>query len=139
MKRFLLALLALPIVALAEPPPRGEVEKMVAQSEFYMSCGLCQVENGPPAAGLQTLILPKVGVRIISAADYNWIKFAGNDKGASGLFLMSERIIEGCRDWASSRCLAARGKWQRAWPVGECMTPQGVPFTAASARQAAER
>ena len=111
-------------LAHADPAPSGAVEKMMAQSEFYMNCGVCKVERGPFSSVTQTLIFPPpVGVRRISAADYNWIKEAGNAKGASGLYVMTERVQQSCLVWSSDPCLAVRALWQQEWPTGQCISP----------------
>ncbi len=110
-------LLLLPSLAFAAPLPEKSISSMMAQSEYVMSQGVCQVANGDTASGTVILILPApVGVRRISRADYNWIKEVGYQKGSSGLFLMTERIQEACsQDALNSRCIAARSLWNANW------------------------
>ena len=131
MKILLPLVLLLCGAAHADPAPVGAVEKMMAQSEFYMHCGVCRVERGPFSSATQTILFPPpVGVRRISSADYNWIKEAGNAKGASGLYVMTERVQQACAVWSSDVCLAVRALWQQEWPTGECVTPQGQVYVA---------
>ena len=126
-----LALLLFAASAHSQQAPPGAVEKMMAQSEFYMNCGVCQVERRPFATDTQTLLLPPpAGVRRISAADYNWIKEAGNAKGSSGLYVMTERVQQACMVWSSDVCLGVRALWQQAWPQGECIGTDGKVYKA---------
>ena len=118
-------------IAHADTAPPGAVEKMMAQSEFYMNCGVCKVERGPFSSVTQTLVFPPpVGVRRISSADYNWIKEAGNEKGVSGLYKMTERIQQACMVWSSDPCFAVRALWQQEWPTGECIGTDGKVYKA---------
>ena len=133
MKTFLILWLALACgFAQADPAPPGAVEKMMAQSEFYMNCGVCKVERGPFSSVTQTLIFPPpVGVRQISSADYNWIKEAGNEKAPSGLYVMTERVHQACLTWSSDACFAVRALWQQEWPTGQCINvSNGKPYKA---------
>ena len=119
-----LASLFFAAAAHAQQAPPGAVEKMMAQSEFYMNCGVCQVERRPFALTAQTLLLPPpAGVRQISASDYNWIKEAGSAKGASGLYVMTERVQQACLTWSSDTCLVVRALWRQEWPTGQCISP----------------
>ncbi len=114
---YLLALVA--TSAAAAPLPAHKIANMVAQSEYVMGKGLCIVANDTKDYGAETLtvILPApVGARKILRNDYNWIRSAGYAKGASGRFVMSERIEEACQaDALSSRCLAARSYWSQTF------------------------
>ena len=90
MKTILLCLALLCGLAHADQAPPGAVEKMAAQSEFVMNCGLCRVVIGPSATASLTIIFPPpVGVRVIQPVDYNWLKDAGQIKAASGLYVMT--------------------------------------------------
>ena len=116
----------------AEPAPRDAVEKMAAQSEFVMNCGLCRVVTGPSATTSLTLIFPPpVGVRIIDPVDYNWLKDAGEKKAVSGRYVMTERIIEACTaNWSGNRCLAFRSMFRQEWPTGKCVGATGKVYRA---------
>ena len=125
MKTILLCLALLCGLAHADQAPPGAVEKMAAQSEFVMNCGLCRVVIGPSATASLTIIFPPpVGVRVIQPVDYNWLKDAGQIKAASGLYVMTERITEACTaNWSGDRCIAFRSMWRQEWPTGQCISP----------------
>lgn len=132
MKYLIALLLFVAGLAHADSAPVDAVAKMASQSEFYMNCGLCRVERGPSATKPLTIVFPPpVGVRYIQPADYNWLKDAGEKKAASGLYVMTERIVEACSaNWSSDRCLAFRSMWRQAWPSGECIGVDGKVYRA---------
>ena len=88
--------------------PPGAIDKMVAQSEFVMNCGVCQVLRDPTVyqTNAMTLLLPPpVGARTILIADYNYIRAATAmnwDRVACSV--MSERIKAGMssENWSGS-------------------------------------
>ncbi len=120
--------------AFATPSPPLAVEKMVAQSEFYMHCDICQVANDrtayPPGAFAQFYIAGQGLIRV-PIDQYRVIQNAGKDVGISGLYVMSERVQAACRDdWDGGVCHAARFLWRQEWPSGQCVTPTGAIYNA---------
>lgn len=133
MKKLLLILGAVCSQAFATTAPTDAVEKMVAQSEFYMNCDLCQVGNDATPYKPGTFYQLYIGSTryLIPIEDYTAIRNAGKDVGVSGLFVMSEKVQDACRaDWDGSVCRAARLLWKQEWPVGQCVTPKGTVYTA---------
>lgn len=103
--------------AFAEPLPADRIANMVAQSEWVMEQGLCQVANDPNDYGSATLavVLPRpIGVRRISRNTYNQFRNLGYEKAPSGRYAMSEFIEQTCgADALSDGCLAARSFWSQ--------------------------
>lgn len=116
MKSLLACLLACS-VAQAAPLPADAIANMVAQSEAVMRTGVCAVANDGKVYTTQAIVLllpAPIGARRILRSDYEWIRSAGYAKGASGRFVMSERIEKACQaDAFGSRCLAARSLWSQ--------------------------
>jgi hypothetical protein len=103
------------------------VENMVAQCEAVMRCDLCRVALDKEAypGEMKQIFLPKLGLRFISVADYNWIRNAVDTKTDAGKYLMCERVAEAMQAPDSPRGIVARSLFDASWkPQDYC------PFSA---------
>lgn len=128
-----LVLFALGVAHAIQAPPLA-VEKMVAQSEFYMHCDVCRVANDTtayPPGGFAQFFVNGIGLIRIPIDQYRVIQNAGKGMSVTGIFEMSARVQQYCRtDWDGGVCRAARFLWKQEWPAGQCVTPDGKVYTA---------
>lgn len=105
------------LLALCSSAALAGSESMVAQCEAVMRCDVCRITNDTQARpnGYLVTVKGEVAARRIPESDYNWLRNAGAAKGASGRYLMCERVEEAMKQPASSRGFMARSMFDADW------------------------